>query len=598
VTHDLFISYSRKDSSHALALAERLRASGIDVWIDQSGIEAATSWSGEIVRAIEAASALIVMLSPDSVASDNVVREVALAFDKKKKILPIELGEAFQVPHEMQYQLAGIQRAQLKDFDGIVRALVKLGIGGKDEGGRMKDEGKSSQLSSFIPHPSSLKMDDRKSLMILPFEDLSPTQDNGWFADGIVSEMVNALGNVKALRLIDWNTSKEFKTRKVATAVLAKELDVRYFLEGQVRKAGENIKVSVSLLDFETGDHLWQDSMKGTMNDVFDIQEQVAEKVVEGLKVHLASGEKKKLAERGTEHAEAYELFLKAGEYFLRQTRDGFLLTVQQLTLALELDPNYTDALIFKASVLAGLYRLYDRNADLLAEAEMLAKRALEIKSDGWRAYDSLSRVYLLQGRLAEAEVAAQEFVRRAPENSYSHATLGFFYSETGQHALAIAPYENALALKPDDLLGYFSLVISSDQSHDAARAEKWSRAALPLYERRLRLVPDDDGARVWYANLLRFAGKQAEAIETLAPLLDKQNLDGVSLYNIACLYARMGDTADALGALRRSVAAGFRNVELFYTDPDLDGLRGGSPTIREEFKTLLSELEIKSSES
>src|SRR5271169_5798997 len=149
-------------------------------------------------------------------------------------------------------------------------------------------------------------------------------------------------------------------------------MGTRYFVEGDVRKFGDNIKVTSRLLDIETGDHLWQDAMKGTMNDIFDIQEKVAEKVVEGLKVHLASDEKKKLAERGTENAEAYELFMKANDYFVRNTKEGFQLAIQLLTEAINLDTGYASAYKSKANALALLYRGYDRTPALLDEAETL----------------------------------------------------------------------------------------------------------------------------------------------------------------------------------------------------------------------------------
>ena len=97
---DIFISYSRKDSRQALALAEQLRASGMEVWIDQHGIEAATSWSSEIVQAIGASGVLVVLLSKGSMESDNVVREISLAFEKKKRILPIELTHDYVIPND------------------------------------------------------------------------------------------------------------------------------------------------------------------------------------------------------------------------------------------------------------------------------------------------------------------------------------------------------------------------------------------------------------------------------------------------------------------------------------------------------------------
>ncbi len=141
-----------------------------------------------------------------------------------------------------------------------------------------------------------------------------------------MSELISALSNVKALNVTDAQTTKDFKRYQGTLPAYAKEMGIRYFVEGDVRKFGDQIKISSRLLDIETGDHLWQDSMKGVMNDIFEIQEAVALKVVEGLKVHLASDEKRKLAERGTENAEAYELFLKATSIFSARAKKAFSL--------------------------------------------------------------------------------------------------------------------------------------------------------------------------------------------------------------------------------------------------------------------------------
>src|ERR1019366_325182 len=146
-------------------------------------------------------------------------------------------------------------------------------------------------------------------------------------------------------------------------------------------------------------------------------QEEVALKVVEGLKIHLASDEKKKLAERGTENAEAYELYMKAREYFARQTKEGFQLAVQLLTEAIKLDPGYARAYYFKANALAELYRVYDRTLALLDEAETLCKEALRLDTHLFAAYHPLSQIYMHRGQLAEAEEAAREYIRKDPQD-------------------------------------------------------------------------------------------------------------------------------------------------------------------------------------
>jgi len=432
--------------------------------------------------------------------------------------------------------------------------------------------------------------------MILPFEDLSPTGDNAWFADGIVSEMISALSHVKALRVTDAATTKEYKSFKGQLVTYAHEMNIRYFVQGDVRKFGDNIKITSRLLDIETGDHLWQDSMKGTMNDIFDIQEKVAEKVVEGLKVHLASDEKKKLAERGTENAEAYELYMKADEYFARQTKEGFQLAVQLFTEAIKLDPGYARAYQAKANALATLYRNYDRTPALLDEAETLCKEALRLKPDLFDVYNPLSQVYMHRGQLAEAEEAARDYIQKDPQNFVSHFTLGFFYMESGQYAKAIAPYEEAVRLKPDNLSTLFNLVNNCHGAEEREKCGHWARVAQPYYERHLKLHPDDEVKRVSHANLLQWGGRSEDAYAAAMKLTNLK--DGVSLFNTACLFGRLGDPSEALRIFRKAIEAGLRDIRVlkeFLTDENSGVFALQGTPEWEEVKGMVEALEVTS---
>src|SRR5579872_1532380 len=208
---DIFISYSSKDKEKADQLSELLASAGLSVWIDQAGIDVATSWSKEIVQAINGCKAFIVLLSPNSIILKNVVREVSLAFEKNKKILPLDL-EPVVLSEDLEYHLAGIQRAPMTNIDAIIRTLGKLGL-----------EATQAPTLKIVK-----ETDSRKSLMILPFEDLSPTGDNGWFADGIASELITALSHVAALRVSDQQATKDYKRYQGSLPHYASTMGIRY----------------------------------------------------------------------------------------------------------------------------------------------------------------------------------------------------------------------------------------------------------------------------------------------------------------------------------------------------------------------------------
>jgi adenylate cyclase len=567
---DIFISYSSKDRAQADQLSELLRSAGLSVWIDQDGIEVATSWSREIVQAINDCKAFVVLLSPSSLGSHNVMKEVSLASEKRKKILPLDL-EPVTLNTDFEYALAGLQRSPMTNIDGIIRALSKLGL----------------DATGAPVAPKIVKeIDARKSLMILPFEDLSPTADNEWFTDGMASELIGALSKVKALRVVDWNTSKLFRERRVKTIELARELDVRYFIEGQVRKFGDKIKISVTLLDIEAGEHLWQDFLRGTMEDVFDIQEQVAIRVVDGLQLHLSPAEKESLCERGTENAEAYEFYLKAVEYSSKHTKLGAITAIDQATTALKLDPDFADLIMVKASMLRELYRHYDNDPAYLAEAESLALRALELTPENYNAYDTLATIYRLQGKMEKSRLALTECIRVTPDTPIGHFTLGMLYSEQAQLELAARHYESCIALQPDYLAAYWNLVLILLEAGRREHALTYAKQSLQFYAKRLRLTPDDEHWQSVYCAILEIAGESERALLSANELSAKQHLDGGTLYNLTCLYTRLGDLDRGLKVFERSISAGFRSVELFLSDPDLDPLR-----TLPEFKAILTQI-------
>ena len=569
---DIFISYSSKDREKAEQLIELLSSAGLSVWIDKQGIDVSTSWSGEIVDAIDGCKAFVVLLSPSSIESKNVVREVALAFEKNKKILPLDL-EPVTLSRDLQYHLAGIQRTPMTNIDSIIRAIGKLGL--------------------EATKPPEMKLvretDARKSLMILPFEDLSPTADNEWFANGIAAELISSLSNVKALRVIDQQTTKEFKNYKGHLTVYAKEMSIRYFIQGSVRKFGDQIKISSALLDIETGDHLWQDSLKGTMDDIFDIQETVAKKVVEGLAVILTADEGKKLDKKPTENAEAYEMYLKGNEYFDRQTKSDFERALALFESVVELDPSYTGAYTSIANTCQGIYRVYERSAALLDRATEAAERVRELEGETAQYYWVMSRIALQRGDVEGALTYAKRAVEIDPKYALGYSALGFAYHAFGMKEEALKALEEYVRLRENDRGAHFNLLIALHEIGDMERLRIAAERAMPIYERHTRLNPDDYNARVQLATIYSYNGDQTSASREADTLSVVETLGGPALYNLACVYLQCNSPSRGMEHLRLAVVKGFKDIETFRRDPDLASLRG-TP----EFEGLMKELEEK----
>jgi TolB-like protein len=538
----------------------------MSVWIDQRGIEAAKSWSGEIVDAIERCKAFLILLSSHSMESENVAKELSIAFENKCKLLPVVI-EDVPLARDFKYPLAGVQRVAYTQFDSIRSALSSIGV-------------KSTTKAKA--------RDQRKSLMLLPFEDLSPTRDNEWFTDGIASEMISSLSRIKSLRMIDWNTSKLFKDRHAKTIQLAQELDVRYFIEGQVRKFGDQIKVAVTLFDVESGDYLWQDSLKGSMEDIFNIQENVTTSVIEGLKLHIEASELASVNARQTRDPQAYEYFLRGHSYAKLQTRQAFRMADKFLKQATAIDPAYAEAWMVRAHVLNILYK-YDRDQAELSDAILCAQQALAIQPHYTKAASALSTSYELQGDLSKAEALLIESVEMDSNDYYAHYSLGQFYSKVGPLEKSIASYEQALQLKPDFLGAHWGIVLSSIRTDQTERAAQLAARALPAYEKALRISPAREGALIHYAALLQIANRPAEALEKVNELIAQPDLDAQTLYAAACLFSRLGEIEKALTSLNRGIDAGFKDLEMIRRDSDLNCLRDAP-----QYQAIIERLESK----
>jgi TolB-like protein len=559
---DIFISYSRQDSEQAQLLTELLTSAGLSVWIDQVGIIGAEKWATEIVEGINACSTFLLLISPNSVTSENVLRELSLASEKRKRVLPVDL-ESVRLPSSFEYPLAGIQRVAIANFDAILRAH-KYGV------------------------TRMVVKDVRKSVMVLPFEDLSPAGDNAWFSNGIIAELIGLLSNVKALRVSDQQTTKEFKQYKGQLSVYASEMGIRYFVQGSVRKFGDQIKVTSSLLDIDTGDHLWQDSMKGTMEDIFEIQETVARKIVEGLAIILTKDEEEKLEKKPTESAAAYELYLKGDEYSRRHTKSDYERSLSLYEEAVRVDPAFAGAFAEIANMSQEIYRIYDRNPALLDRAWVAAEKVHELEGETAKYVWAMSGITLKRGDAEGALRLAWRAIELDSKFAAGYDALGFAYQALGNKEETVNAREEQVRLREKSRTSHFNLLIALRELGDNERLRAAAERALPIIERHTRLNPDDYHTRAQLALALSNSGKISDALQAANELSAVESLDGMAVYNLACVYLQCHATDRSLEHLRRAVQKGFRYIEQFRDDPDLDPLRGMA-----EFDEILRQLEI-----
>jgi adenylate cyclase len=309
------------------------------------------------------------------------------------------------------------------------------------------------------PLPASLRplpLPDKPSIAVLPFTNMSGDPEQEYFADGMVEEIITALSRIRWLFVIARNSSFTYKGKAVDVKQVARELGVRYVLEGSVRKAGNRVRITGQLIDTSNGAHIWADRFDGALDDIFELQDQVASGVVGAIEPRLRQSEIERARRKPTESLDAYDLYLRALALRDIHSDESVREAIALLKQALVIDPNYVPA---KAAI--GWSRVHQRShgRSPVSEAEAveavdLAKQALESRKDDpdtlWMAAATLA---IFTGEHAIAEAAIDRALVLNPNSAHAWAARGFVCRSRGQSDPAIEAFERAMRLSPLDRL-------------------------------------------------------------------------------------------------------------------------------------------------
>ena len=583
---EVFLSYSRNDQDRVLELADKLRAAGVSLWIDQGAIDAATLWSEQIVNALESAKVLLLIVTDAAVHSDNVAKEVMLVSERKGHILPVHL-EPTVIPPTLRYQLAGIQHVEFfKDsssdagLKAILRSLERLGVK------LAPPAPKAAPPSAVHAEHHASKSSARDALAVLPFDNISPDQETDYFSSGLTEELIARLSVLSEIDLISRWASMQLKDRKHDIRSIGSELGARYVVGGTVRRFQDSVRITVQLVDVGTNRQVWGNTYKGKLDDIFDIQEQVAQQIVEALKLKLSFKERISLTKRQTGNAQAYDLYLRGQDYLYRFTKRNIERAIQLFEKAIELDPRYAAAYAACSNAYGQLYWLFERDQKHHTRAQELSFKALMYDNNLAEAYAAMGMSYFIGGKFEEATASSRKAVELDPEDPIAYWTLGRIHFSSGEFEQAYALYRRVIELNPGFLTAYADLKMTCEQLGRQDGVDFARKTLLDRLPTHLLQNPDDARAHIIHALMLADSNRKDEALRECAQAIELSPGDPVMLYNCTCFYSRLGEVESALDAMRQAIAAGYSNIEWAKQDPDLNLLRD-NPT----FQTLIEGL-------
>jgi non-specific serine/threonine protein kinase len=436
-----------------------------------------------------------------------------------------------------------------------------------------------------------------KSIVVLPFDNLSPDPDQEYFSDGLTEEIISDLSSVRALRVISRSSAMTFKGTRKRVADVARDLNVQYVLEGSVRKSGNNLRITAQLIDAPNDAHLWAEKYSGTLDDVFAIQERVSRSILEAMRLTLAPDEAARIRRHPISDIRAYEYYLKAIAEIVKFTERGTKEAERFLHNALDLVGE--NALLYAAlaSTKLNLANIGIGHEESLADAERYLQKALSLDPDlpqahsnlGWlrffagrcrEAADHLKRsltlglndtvgvvilasVYMCAGKIPAAEHLCEQALRIDPVAYPVHWAQGGMYFYDGQFGKAREAWGTMYRMFPDNPYSRFAfaLILIYHKDYDEA---------FRIIEENLKRDPANVLSTL--GAMLKFAvlGEKDRAQHEMTPAFRKSCLRDLTYsHHIAGVFALLGDNVEAMDWIENAVGMGFVNYP-FLAEKDL----------------------------
>ncbi len=371
--------------------------------------------------------------------------------------------------------------------------------------------GKIEQSADDGTQTAALQLPDRPSIAVLPFTNMSEDPDQEHFADGISEDLITSLSRIRWLFVIARNSTFVFKHRAVDVKQVARELGVRYVLEGSVRRAGRQLRVSAQLIDAISGAHHWAERYDREVDDIFAVQDEITNSVAAAIEPHLLAAEGVRALSRRSDDLGAWELVARAQTHFWRMTKDDCKRAMDELKRAVDAYPDYAPArsLLAFCLMFAAHMGWTDRNRDLVLGREHAIRAIALDDRDPW-GHIALGYWALMEKRTQESITAFRRAVEINPNSAAAHTHLGHGLAFAGHDREAIEHAEGAIRLSPFNSMLALNLGTIAVSHYVAERYEE----ALKYTTEASRIRPGFQGAHRLRCASLAQSGRMDEARE------------------------------------------------------------------------------------
>jgi serine/threonine protein kinase len=494
---------------------------------------------------------------------DGILHSAAAPVAKLNSRLPLALenvfGKALEKDADLRYQTAAELRSDLKrikrDLDSSRHSSV--------------EKAEASSAHPVVAAPAN------KSVAVLYFENQSGAKEDEYLRDGITEDVITELSKIRGLNTFSRPTVLAFRDKPVTPAQIGQQLGAAYVLTGTLRRSGARLRINAQLVDTRTDFPLWSERFDREMKDVFEVQDEMARKIAEALRITLSPQEIEALAVKPTENLQAYDLYLRGKRYARRQTRQDLEFALQMFENAVAMDASFALAYAACANACAMFYCNYSREQVWVERAREASGRAVALRWDLPEV--QVSQAWVLYA--AELHDEAVRMVRKAIERKRDCEGAYYLLCRSlfaaGRHQEVVDVMEAAIEASGEDYNVYVPIMNSLGAMGKDEANIKMTQRRIAALENHLKQVPEDARARILlggdYARLQRVD----DALRELNLAITLRANEASILYNAACVYTNLGRKPEALSALRKAWELGFKDSVWARRDPDLAPLHG-----------------------